>query len=149
MLLTRRCSSSGRAPPCQGGGSEFEPRHLLQTNDNRSKELLLLSIGRHSQVVRQSSAKAPPPVRIWVSPPKRSTSRWLVFLFGYLGIVQCSGEVNSLCAKGWRQRRKTAGRRRSAAPPCGAPGCARYLCYFDVPQQTNPNLMPIGDGFNS
>ena len=25
-----RCSSSGRAPPCQGGGSEFEPRHLLQ-----------------------------------------------------------------------------------------------------------------------
>ena len=27
-----RCgsSSSGRAPPCQGGGSEFEPRHPLQ-----------------------------------------------------------------------------------------------------------------------
>ena len=25
------CSSSGRAPPCQGGGSEFEPRHPLQT----------------------------------------------------------------------------------------------------------------------
>ena len=24
------CSSSGRAPPCQGGGSEFEPRHPLQ-----------------------------------------------------------------------------------------------------------------------
>ena len=24
------CSSSGRAPPCQGGGSEFEPRHSLQ-----------------------------------------------------------------------------------------------------------------------
>ena len=23
------CSSSGRAPPCQGGGSEFEPRHPL------------------------------------------------------------------------------------------------------------------------
>ena len=23
------CSSSGRAPPCQGGGSEFEPRHSL------------------------------------------------------------------------------------------------------------------------
>ena len=22
-------SSSGRAPPCQGGGSEFEPRHPL------------------------------------------------------------------------------------------------------------------------
>ena len=26
------CSSSGRAPPCQGGGSEFEPRRPLQTN---------------------------------------------------------------------------------------------------------------------
>ena len=25
------CSSSGRAPPCQGGGSEFEPRHPLQS----------------------------------------------------------------------------------------------------------------------
>ena len=24
------CSSSGRAPPCQGGGSGFEPRHPLQ-----------------------------------------------------------------------------------------------------------------------
>ena len=23
-------SSSGRAPPCQGGGSEFEPRRPLQ-----------------------------------------------------------------------------------------------------------------------
>ena len=26
------CSSSGRAPPCQGGGSEFEPRRPLQSN---------------------------------------------------------------------------------------------------------------------
>ena len=26
---TRGLSSSGRAPPCQGGGSEFEPRHPL------------------------------------------------------------------------------------------------------------------------
>ncbi len=29
------CSSSGRAPPCQGGGSEFEPRHPLQKNKER------------------------------------------------------------------------------------------------------------------
>ncbi len=28
---TRGCSSSGRAPPCQGGGSEFEPRHPLHS----------------------------------------------------------------------------------------------------------------------
>ena len=26
-------SSSGRAPPCQGGGSEFEPRCPLQLNN--------------------------------------------------------------------------------------------------------------------
>ena len=36
MVPTREprcgCSSSGRAPPCQGGGSEFEPRHPLQSN---------------------------------------------------------------------------------------------------------------------
>ena len=43
---TKKCgfSSSGRAPPCQGGGSEFEPRNPLH-------------IRRHSQVVRQRSAK--------------------------------------------------------------------------------------------
>ena len=29
-FCNRGCSSSGRAPPCQGGGSEFEPRHPLQ-----------------------------------------------------------------------------------------------------------------------
>ena len=39
------CSSSGRAPPCQGGGSEFEPRHPLH-----------FFIRRHSQVVRRGSA---------------------------------------------------------------------------------------------
>ena len=41
----RQCgfSSSGRAPPCQGGGSEFEPRNPLQYR-------------RYSQVVRRGSA---------------------------------------------------------------------------------------------
>ena len=29
------CSSSGRAPPCQGGGSEFEPRQPLQKIKHR------------------------------------------------------------------------------------------------------------------
>ena len=34
-LPGRHCgfSSSGRAPPCQGGGSEFEPRNPLQALD--------------------------------------------------------------------------------------------------------------------
>ena len=44
------CSSSGRAPPCQGGGSEFEPRHPLQKKElayagsfafNTGKELIV------------------------------------------------------------------------------------------------------------
>src|SRR3979409_24367 len=35
----------------------FDSRHPLQRS------------GRRSQVVRQSSAKAPPPVRFWASPP--------------------------------------------------------------------------------
>ena len=38
-------SSSGRAPPCQGGGSEFEPRNPLHF------------FRHHSQAVRQRSAK--------------------------------------------------------------------------------------------
>ena len=38
------CSSSGRAPPCQGGGSEFEPRHPLQSKAERSGlDVLLFS----------------------------------------------------------------------------------------------------------
>ena len=32
VTVPRGCSSSGRAPPCQGGGSEFEPRHPLHFN---------------------------------------------------------------------------------------------------------------------
>ena len=43
------CSSSGRAPPCQGGGSGFEPRHPLQRQPPHK--------WRHSQAVRQRSAK--------------------------------------------------------------------------------------------
>jgi serine phosphatase RsbU (regulator of sigma subunit) len=42
-------------------------------------------MGRHSQVVRQSSAKAPSPVRIWVSPP-------ILFLVGVLLAVAIAGE---------------------------------------------------------
>ena len=38
-------SSSGRAPPCQGGGSEFEPRNPLQTKPLlpvKAREVLFL-----------------------------------------------------------------------------------------------------------
>ena len=36
---TRGFSSSGRAPPCQGGGSEFEPRCPLQKEAHRNVSL--------------------------------------------------------------------------------------------------------------
>ena len=36
------CSSSGRAPPCQGGGSEFEPRHPLQNGSIRNALAFLI-----------------------------------------------------------------------------------------------------------
>ena len=49
------CSSSGRAPPCQGGGSEFEPRHPLQTDKERA--CVPYFIRYCSQVVRHESAK--------------------------------------------------------------------------------------------
>ena len=49
-------SSSGRAPPCQGGGSEFEPRSPLQ-KCFAGVHLLQSSIWCHGQVVRQRSAK--------------------------------------------------------------------------------------------
>ena len=48
-------SSSGRAPPCQGGGSEFEPRHPLQTDKERT--CVPYFIRYRGQVVRQGSAK--------------------------------------------------------------------------------------------
>ena len=34
------CSSSGRAPPCQGGGSEFEPRQPLQKESTCHRQVL-------------------------------------------------------------------------------------------------------------
>ena len=44
--------------PCQGESREFESRNPLHIN-----------IRRHSQVVRQRSAKSLSPVRVWVAPP--------------------------------------------------------------------------------
>ena len=38
------CSSSGRAPPCQGGGSGFEPRHPLQTDKERKPRSLFHTV---------------------------------------------------------------------------------------------------------
>ena len=54
---------SGRASPCQGEGREFESR------------LPLHFLRRHSQVVRQRSAKPLSPVQIWVPPPILSSNK--------------------------------------------------------------------------
>ena len=82
--------------------------------------LLLLSIGRHSQVVRQSSAKAPPPVRVWVSPPKRNTSRQAGVSFWIPGEFEMLGGSEFRLRQGFACG-KTLVRRKSADPPCGAP----------------------------
>lgn len=71
-IATCGFSSSGRAPPCQGGGGEFESRNPL----HRALISSAHYIRRHSQVVRQSSAKALSPVQIWVVPP---TLKSLIF----------------------------------------------------------------------
>ena len=45
------CSSSGRAPPCQGGGSEFEPRHPLQVlRQSRNRLSFLLPQKRYEVI---------------------------------------------------------------------------------------------------
>ena len=50
-------SSSGRAPPCQGGGSEFEPRHPLHFLHKERHRVPYSSLWYRGQVVRQGSAK--------------------------------------------------------------------------------------------
>ena len=50
-------SSSGRARPCQGRGSEFKPRNPLQIYAPNTYVWGVNSIWRHSQEVRQRSAK--------------------------------------------------------------------------------------------
>ena len=52
---------------------------------------------------------------------KEAPADRLVLLFGHLGNLKCSAEVNSASAKVLCRRPKTLVRRKSAAPPCGAP----------------------------
>ena len=72
----RGFSSSGRAPPCQGGGSEFEPRNPLQGRLRVLSALCFTNLIRHhGQAVRQGPAKPLSPVRFWVVPPEKSTRK--------------------------------------------------------------------------
>ena len=74
-------SSSGRAPPCQGGGSEFEPRNPLH---------FFIWRWRHSQVVRQRSAKPLSPVQIRLPPlvPKGANCK-------YAGVAELADALDS------------------------------------------------------
>ena len=47
------CSSSGRAPPCQGGGSGFEPRHPLQSKALVTQVLFYFTIFLYCQGARR------------------------------------------------------------------------------------------------
>ena len=58
-LLFCERSSSGRAPPCQGGGSEFEPRRSLQKKERQPKGCL--SFFSEERVVCSNSV--PPPLK--------------------------------------------------------------------------------------
>ena len=73
-------SSSGRAPPCQGGGSEFEPRKPLQNECCHSCGNIL--IWWHSQVVRQRSAKPRfPSSNLGATSKKKSADvSWRIFV---------------------------------------------------------------------
>ena len=94
------CSSSGRAPPCQGGGSEFEPRHSLQTSIRSKESFAPYFIRCHSQVVRQSSAKAPrPSSNLGGTSIKITTPNGVVIFMDTEGDFICSGQVNCPCAK--------------------------------------------------
>ena len=107
------CSSSGRAPPCQGGGSEFEPRHSLH---QRSKVLFAPCLIRcHSQVVRQSSAKAPlPSSNLGGTSKKKDTLKSVSFFLGF-GSQRLPPPFGDLNARGRQSR------------PCAILRCAPNL----------------------
>ena len=47
------CSSSGRAPPCQGGGSEFEPRHPLQNGKYKERKCVPYILNEYGDVAKR------------------------------------------------------------------------------------------------
>ena len=57
-------SSSGRAPPCQGGGSEFEPRRPLQyeaiVDAEMQKRWLFCFVWQWSRMLSDCQSKEPP-----------------------------------------------------------------------------------------
>ena len=76
LVGQRGCSSAGRAQPCQGWGRRFESGHPLPLSVSCGHFLIHR---RHSQVVRQRSAKPPSPVQIRVPPFTPSADSFFPF----------------------------------------------------------------------
>ena len=79
------CSSSGRAPPCQGGGSEFEPRHPLQKVRNVTTRSLFHMVPWPSGKARVCKTL----IRQFKSGrylQKETHTVWCAFLFGEIGM---------------------------------------------------------------
>ncbi len=80
-------SSSGRAPPCQGGGSEFEPRRPLQKKKpSESSAFSFRTTGSNSYFVRRNSEgisrkSGVPDFLPRSSAPKQKAEQKLGFLF--------------------------------------------------------------------
>ena len=69
------CSSSGRAPPCQGGGSEFEPRQPLQKKTPVTDRCFLFGIRENITTFgRQSRPKVDAATRPRLAPARSLTA---------------------------------------------------------------------------
>ena len=97
------CSSSGRAPPCQGGGSEFEPRHSLQ--------FFLCPIHSPGQRGRSGSANSLPPPRVCGVPQAHRVGR-------------CGPRKSGCCFCRW-----CGSRRNSRSCGCGSEFEPRHSLY--------------------
>ena len=147
------CSSSGRAPPCQGGGSEFEPRHSLQL---RSKELFAPYLIRcHSQVVRQSSAKAPlPSSNLGGTSKKKDTLKSVSFFFGSGGFkaastlrrLKCSGSAKPPLRNSSLRSQFTPHSRRGPEGPFAYLAAASKVFGQDKKENHPPHHRPCGAG---
>ena len=70
------CSSSGRAPPCQGGGSEFEPRHPLHVS-SRENRLLFSFFVQWFQLIRKICGSTPSVFVLRTNPPPSKREAFL------------------------------------------------------------------------
>ena len=119
----RGFSSFGRAPPCQGGGGGFEPRNPLQKRVRKSRFSypIFNKIRRHSQAVRQRSAKPSSPVRFRVAPPAEKPTHRVGFSVGGATLLSIAlvaqGAANRFAFAARRSASSLARRRASEFSP--------------------------------